>query len=95
MSAPAGPCEWCGGPQWWTTVLGEIYVACKNGCLPLPWAEEVPPLFPVRTAGALVRIGEMGVDIEGGEGYLPHEGSEAEARRNTNKMVSSPLAVEV
>ena len=36
MSAPAGPCEWCGGPQHWTTIRGEVYVSCDMGCLPLP-----------------------------------------------------------
>ena len=36
MAAPAGPCEWCGGPQLWTFVRNEMYVSCRLGCLPLP-----------------------------------------------------------
>ena len=44
MAAPAGPCEWCGGPQWWTAVRGELWVLCKGGCLALPeLEEELPP----------------------------------------------------
>jgi len=42
MTAPAGPCEWCGGPQWWTIIRDEMYVKCKGGCLPLPFEGEVP-----------------------------------------------------
>ncbi len=38
-----GPCEWCGGPQVWTVIRGEIYEACKGGCLPLPLEGLVPP----------------------------------------------------
>ena len=36
MTAPAGDCEVCGGPQWWTFHNGEMYVKCQSGCLPLP-----------------------------------------------------------
>jgi len=35
MTAPAGPCEWCGGPQWWTIVSGVMYVKCQAGCVSL------------------------------------------------------------
>ncbi len=42
MSAPAGPCEWCGGPQWWTVVRGEVWVSCKGGCSSLPGLEDLP-----------------------------------------------------
>jgi len=45
MTAPAGPCEWCGGPQWWTIVRGEMFVKCQGGCVSL-WETErynVPP----------------------------------------------------
>ncbi len=36
MNAPAGPCEWCGGPQWWTfDTQGVMFVKCKHGCLSL------------------------------------------------------------
>ena len=43
MTAPAGLCEWCGGPQLWTIVQDEMYVMCKAGCLPLPFEGEVLP----------------------------------------------------
>ncbi len=39
---PAGPCEWCGGPQVWTIVRGEMYVSCDGGCQPLPLEGLVP-----------------------------------------------------
>ncbi len=32
MTAPAGPCEWCGGPQQWTFIRGELFVRCKKQC---------------------------------------------------------------
>ncbi len=44
MSAPAGPCEWCGGPQQWTIIRDEMYVRCVLGCLPLDLEDLVPPL---------------------------------------------------
>jgi len=31
-SPPAGPCEWCGGPQNWTFHSGVMYVRCMHGC---------------------------------------------------------------
>jgi len=43
MSAPAGPCEWCGGPQHWTIIRGDMYVSCDGGCIPLPLEGLVPP----------------------------------------------------
>ena len=72
MAAPGGPCEWCGGPQLWTVIRGEMYVACRNGCLPLPMEGIVPDSH---------RSGEgyEGVDFHGGGGYLSHEGGAAEA----------------
>ena len=45
MAAPAGPCEWCGGPQFWTVVRGEVWVSCKGGCSSLPGlVDELPPV---------------------------------------------------
>ena len=35
MASPAGPCEWCGGPQRWTIIRDEMYVSCLGGCLGL------------------------------------------------------------
>ena len=43
MTAPAGPCEWCGGSQQWTFIAGEMYVRCVGGCLGLPLEAEVLP----------------------------------------------------
>ncbi len=43
MSAPAGPCEWCGGPQHWTLISGEVYVSCDSGCIPLEGLGLTPP----------------------------------------------------
>jgi len=74
MAAPAGPCEWCGGPQWWTVVLGEMWVSCKRGCLPLPLEGEVLD----SSAGST--IDRVDVDCPLGIQYLPREGGEAEAR---------------
>ncbi len=73
MAAPAGPCEWCGGPQWWTVVRGEMWVCCKLGCLPLPIEGEVGPT----TAGSTIE-GER-LAIREGRPYLAQEGGEAEA----------------
>ncbi len=73
MAAPAGPCEWCGGPQWWTVVRGEMWVCCKLGCLPLPLEGEVLPC----SAGSSIEV--VQVDSPGGRQYLTREGREAEA----------------
>ena len=43
MAAPAGPCEWCGGPQWWTIIRGELWVKCQSGCEALPGLEGLEP----------------------------------------------------
>jgi len=43
MTAPAGPCEWCGGPQKWTFIAGEMYVLCVGGCLGLVFEGLLPP----------------------------------------------------
>ena len=74
MSAPAGPCEWCGGRQNWTIIAGEMYVRCIDGCLPLPLEALVPPphVGESRTeyldAGGADGTSEMveGVPCEGG-----------------------------
>ena len=44
MSAPAGLCEWCGGPQQWTFVRGVMYVRCRLGCEMLPFTEFAVPV---------------------------------------------------
>ena len=72
MSAPAGPCEWCGGPQNWTIIRGEMYVRCIDGCLPLD-LEGLVPSHPISEEdfwtpegageGTILRMG--GVPLEG------------------------------
>jgi len=73
VSAPAGPCEWCGGPQQWTIIAGEMYVRCVDGCLPLDLEGLVPPhpnseesliSFEGLSSGTILRMG--GVPCEGG-----------------------------
>jgi len=68
MSAPAGPCEWCGGPQLWTVIRGELCVSCRRGCLPLPLDTVLPDLGCGGAAG-------HGTELAGDN----REGSEAEA----------------
>jgi len=74
VSAPAGKCEWCGGPQSWTIVHGEMFVACELGCLPLPFEGlEPPPDGEFRDSGLEGPSGTS--EEEGGTG--PCEGGGA------------------
>ena len=75
MSAPAGPCEWCGGPQWWTVILGEVAVACKLGCLPL-LLEGLDPLPDSEKSEQSPKLRHIGTLLEGG-GSRPYEGGDA------------------
>ena len=77
MTAPAGPCEQCGGPQWWTIVGDEMYVKCQAGCLWLDLEGEV--LSPRISEGGLVPISEVlrGMEQLGVRGVVPHEGGDA------------------
>ncbi len=59
MTAPAGPCEWCGGPQNWTFILGEMYVRCQSGCLGL---FDEGPVLP-RPTGELTHVSEVLADV--------------------------------
>ncbi len=43
MTAPAGFCVGCGGPQQWTFHRGEMLVRCVRGCLPLFEVFVAPP----------------------------------------------------
>jgi len=45
MTAPGGPCEWCGGHQKWCIHNGEMYVRCIAGCQSLFASErvDIPP----------------------------------------------------
>jgi len=75
MAAPAGPCEWCGGPQQWTIIRGDMYTRCVSGCMPLSLEGLVPcsrngeRSLDYYEGGALdgtTRLGE-GVPLEGGD----------------------------
>ncbi len=70
MSAPAGPCEWCGGPQRWTVIRGELYVTCELGCLPLPLEEFSAPPPDGKELEAAAERAEL---FEEGDG-VPREG---------------------
>jgi len=85
VSAPAGPCEWCGGPQTWTLIRGDVYVNCESGCLPLPGLGLEPP----PDSEELVRPTEESPKVEhvGGGGVEPLEGGEA---RTIDKLVERP-----
>ena len=72
-----GPCEWCGGPQSWTIIGGEVYTSCDGGCLPLPLPGLVPPpdsleLIPPEETPNGTYVGEGG--------SRPYEGAD----RNTS-----------
>ena len=73
MSSSGGSCERCGGPQFWTIVRGEVWVACEDDCLSdqhdlfLP---RTPPLIaledPLESLGTVLE-GEGSGTLEGGD----------------------------
>jgi len=73
MAAPAGPCEWCQGPQQWTIIQGEMYVRCIGGCLPLALDMLVPPPDSEDLEGSVNAVGTFG-KVEG----VTRSGREAE-----------------
>ncbi len=74
MNSPAGPCEWCGGPQHWTIIAGEMYVSCDGGCLPLGLEGLAPP----SDSEELVRPEETPkMEPSEEEGVGPYEGGDA------------------
>jgi len=89
VNAPAGPCEWCGGPQNWTIHAGEMYVRCIGGCLPL-FDEEVviPPPLILETLLERVAISEM--ELSEGWGVVPFVGGDADEKDRTVLEVSEP-----
>ncbi len=84
MSSPAGPCEWCGGPQRWTVIRGEVHVSCDGGCLPLPLEGLAPP--PV--SDSLVHISEVLREMElfEGGGVAPWEGADAKTSEGESRQ---------
>jgi len=85
MNAPAGPCEWCGGPQIWTIASGIMYVKCKGGCVSLFAEERVN--FPPDSEGAeqTPKVGVM--EHSAGMGVLPLEGG---AAKETDSQLEGP-----
>ncbi len=73
----AGPCEWCGGPQKWTLIRDEVYVACEEGCLPLPLDGLVPPIDSEELEFPLQRLV---VEPSPSFGVSPPEGGDTEVR---------------
>ncbi len=76
MPGPAGPCEWCGGPQHWTIISGDVYVSCDGGCLPLDLEGVVPP------PGSVCALDEVGgskaaMEPSGCQGVGPLERGES------------------
>jgi len=77
MHSPAGPCEWCGGPQHWTIIAGEMYVSCDGGCSPIPGLGlDPPPDSPELVDPNEVSLW-IGTSEEGG-GSKPYEGAGAD-----------------
>ncbi len=86
MTAPAGPCEWCGGPQWWTIVSGVMYVKCQLGCVSL-FPEERYNFSP--PDGDLEHVSEvldrLGFGTSRGEEGVTRSGCEAnKSARDSN-----------
>ncbi len=86
MVGPGGPCERCGGPTFWTTVRGEVWVACQDECLDdqlLLDGSRNPPLT------ALCSEGEGRAELRGTEeGKGPPEG--AVARMSDSRIHEPP-----
>ncbi len=83
--APAGPCEWCGGPQSWTIVCGEMFVKCKGGCTSLFANERYN--FPPISEGS-ERLEREFHEGNGADGTLREEGGvpcEGDAARMNGK----------
>ena len=76
MTAPAGPCEWCGGPQNWTVASGVMYVRCINGCQSLFTGERVD-LLPSSERSLPYLEGRDEVGTFGGEEGVPRKGADA------------------
>ncbi len=70
----AGPCEWCGGPQSWTIIRGDMYVSCDGGCQPLPLDGLVPPPDSPELEGGPVMWVKEPIEEEG---VVPCEGGDA------------------
>ncbi len=78
MSSPAGACEWCGGPQHWTIIRGDMYVSCDGGCVPLPLEGLVPPPDCEEVVAPEEKPNSTGGTSCKGEGSKPCEGVDAD-----------------
>ena len=74
-SPPAGPCEWCGGSQWWTVARGVMYVKCMSGCLSL-FPEELFDFPPPDGVVDGHQLDEWGPELSVEEGVEPPEGAD-------------------
>ena len=77
MNSPAGPCEWCGGPQHWTIIGGEMYVSCDGGCSPIPGLGLDPPPDSPELIKPERGLEPIGTILER-EGSTPYEGAAAD-----------------
>ena len=89
MSAPAGPCEWCGGPQQWTIHDGEMWVRCVGGCLELVGDEEVDHPFSLTRVEVEARTSLVGKELNGEGGVLPMKAVMPE-RKSAKKTEEKP-----
>ncbi len=76
MTAPAGPCEWCGGPQQWTVALGKMFVRCEFGCLGI-FEERVTITSEQRGVDRAHELALQGIGTPGKDGGVPCEGDAA------------------
>ena len=75
---PGGPCERCGGPQWWTVVRGEMWVACQAECEDdqMDLFGRNPPLIALLPEPDGDRRNTE-AELFGGGGVVPCEGGDA------------------
>ena len=89
--SPGGRCEWCGGPQRWTIIAGEMYTACTMGCAPIPGLGFDPP--PDSELACDVGEGRWQMELSKGGGVLPPEGGDAdETERSVLTHIGVPLS---
>jgi len=89
MTAPAGPCEWCGGPQWWTIASGVMYVKCQAGCLSLFPEDRVNFTPPDGDLEHVSDIIPRVMGTSGGVEGLPRKGDAA--RTNSSELDDLPF----
>ena len=88
MAAPAGPCEWCGGPQSWTIISDAMYVRCVGGCQGL--FGEAAPTHLLDSEGYPKPPQGSGVEHEGKEAGRALVGGAAEEMDRSQEEVTEP-----